>query len=408
VEVFYRVIDIVDRFIDFACSIASQRAMSRLVACYILATWFLDAFTVIGYLWPNGDKGTGKTQLLNVVADLSYLGQLILAGCSFASLRDLADYGACLGFDDAENLSNKNTDPDKRTLLLAGNRKGNTVPFKQEQGGKWVTRYINTFCPRLFSATRLPDDILESRSIVIPLIRTNDRTRANSDVLEYSLWPHDMRRLIDDLWALTLDNIRELPRYERIVNERAMLLGRNLEPWRAILAVAAWLEDKGVKGLYKQMEATSIRYQEERQSLKTGDLTTLIIRALCQCASQASCASNPGQWVFTTEHIKDEVLNVADETESSINREILTTVRVGQIIRKLRLNESPRPGGKGKRQWKVTIQDLRRLTTTYSLVLDDWKMLDGSPLSVFLLVPQDFTGSAGMSGTLAHLMRIKS
>jgi hypothetical protein len=48
--------------------------------------------------------------LLSIVAELSYLGQLILASASLASLRDMADYGAFLGFDDAENLSEPETD----------------------------------------------------------------------------------------------------------------------------------------------------------------------------------------------------------------------------------------------------------------------------------------------------------
>jgi len=47
------------------------------------------------------------------------------AGGSFASLRDLADYGATLAFDDAELLAESGKgDPDKRALLLAGNRRG--------------------------------------------------------------------------------------------------------------------------------------------------------------------------------------------------------------------------------------------------------------------------------------------
>ena len=77
--------------------------MAELIACYIFTTWLLEAFNVIGFLWPNGDRGSGKTQLLIIVAELAYLGQVILAGGSFASLRDMADYGACLAFDDAEN-----------------------------------------------------------------------------------------------------------------------------------------------------------------------------------------------------------------------------------------------------------------------------------------------------------------
>jgi hypothetical protein len=189
--VFMQIVDIVGRFIDFNRSLADQRTMCELVACYILSTWFIEALTVIGFLWPNGERGSGKTQLLNVVTELAYLGQTILAGGSYASLRDLADYGACLAFDDAEAIMDvKRTDPDKRALLLAGNRRGSAVPVKEPVNGReWRTRYVNTFCPRLFSAIRMPDAVLASRTIVVPLIRTPDRYRANADPLNYALWP---------------------------------------------------------------------------------------------------------------------------------------------------------------------------------------------------------------------------
>lgn len=182
-DVFRRLVEVVDRFIDFDRSLADQHTVCEMVACYILATYFLDAFTVIGFLWPNGDRGSGKTQLLLVVTELAYLGQTILAGGSYASLRDLADYGATLAFDDAENLSDpRRSDPDKRTLLLAGNRRGNTVPVKEPGPDRtWKTRHVGTFCPRLFSAIRLPDEVLAGRSTIIPLIRTPDRYRANAD-----------------------------------------------------------------------------------------------------------------------------------------------------------------------------------------------------------------------------------
>ena len=184
--------------------------MCELVACYILSTWFLEALTVIGYFWPNGERGSGKTQLLNVITELAYLGQTILAGGSYASLRDLADYGATLAFDDAEAIMDvKRTDPDKRALLLAGNRRGSLVTVREPVNGReWRTRYINTFCPRLFSAIRMPDPVLASRTIVVPLIRTPDRYRANADPLNYALWPHAREQVLDDLWALGLCHIR--------------------------------------------------------------------------------------------------------------------------------------------------------------------------------------------------------
>jgi hypothetical protein len=368
VEVFGKVVDVVNRFIDFDRSLADQATMARMIGCYILATWFLDAFNVIGFLWPTGDRGSGKTQLLTVIAEMGHLGQVVLSGGSFASLRDLADYGACIAFDDAEMLSNpKQTDPDKRALLLAGNRRGNSVPLKELTGDKtWRTRYVDTFCPRLFSAIRLPDPVLASRTIVVPLIRTPDRYRANADPLEYSLWPYERRPLIDSLWALALGRLPEVQSYEEKVNQKARLTGRNLEPWREL----------------------SMKYQDERPGLEPGDLTGLVIRALCRVVRDTKIAVShcdmrdvgdisdikieipDRDWIFFSEAITDAAQAIARDEDLDFDVDHLTSRRIGRSLGKMRLTPH-RQAGKGKRQWEVTWAELERWTATYSLSLPD-------------------------------------
>lgn len=376
--VFSQIADVVDRFIDFDRSLADQRTMAEMVSCYIMATWFLDAFKVIGFIWPNGEKGSGKTQLLTIIAELGYLGQLILAGGSYASLRDMADYGATLCFDDAENISDpKRTDPDKRTLLLAGNRKGNTVPVKEPiPGGGWRTRYVNTFCARAFSAIRLPDSVLASRTIILPLIRTPDRHRANADPLEYSLWPHDRRALVDSLWALALLHLVALPQYESRVNERAALTWRALEPWRGLLAVALWLEDSGVAGLYSRMESLSVGYQKERQQLESGDLTALVIRALSKCLScdvvtfcdpcdVSEVPADEKEFIRTAD-IEAAAKAIAEADELDIDTEKLGSRQIGRILSKLRF-EKGNEGGTHKKGWKVSRGEVGRFVRALGL-----------------------------------------
>ncbi len=387
--VFEQVVDVVDRFIDFERSLASQREMAELIACFVLATWFLDAFNVVGYLWPNGERGNGKTQLLVVVTELSYLGELILAGGSYATLLDFADYGATLAFDDAENQSNpKYTDPDKRALLLAGNRRGSTVTVKELKGKKWKTRHVNTYCPRLFSAIQLPDAVLASRTIIVPLIRTSDKKKANSDPLEYDLWPHDQRQLIDDLWGLGLSCLPQLPAYERKVNEKARLTGRNLEPWRAILAVALWLDENGVPGLWARMEQLSWKYHyEEQPSLQTGDLTLLVIRALLACAVRANKANSAidTEWFFPTSQVTAMVIKIANAEEADIDTDSITSRKVGRILGKLRFN-SKRPEGSKPRGWLITRGGLDRLCISYGIQPPDG------------LYPQKDNGTNGIDG----------
>ncbi|NOT62396.1 MAG: hypothetical protein HOP19_19490 [Acidobacteria bacterium] len=402
-DVFRKVIDVVDHFIDFARSFADQRTMSELVACWILSTWFLDAFNVVGYFWPNGERGSGKSQLLNVLAELSYLGQMVTAGGTFATLRDLADYGATLCFDDAENISDpRKTDGDKRALLLAGNRRGVTIPLKESIGSnKWETRYVNAFSPRAFSAIALPDATLASRTITIPLVRSGNQKKANADVIDLSRWPHERDKLIDELWGLSLANLAKLPPYENKVNDISRLSGRNLEPWKAILAVALWLEDQGLTGIWQRMEQLACDYQNARQELERPDLTILVIKALCQYASSAGCASMPEAakgWVVTTADVQEKVVVIAQDEELDLNENEVTLEKIGRVLGKLRLPELRRTGGKGSRRRSFTADDLERLKKTYSIQAEpdfEGHSLTGS------------TGSTGSTGINEEVLEIK-
>ncbi|MEJ7578659.1 MAG: DUF3854 domain-containing protein [Pyrinomonadaceae bacterium] len=376
-DVFNRVTDIIDRFISFKDSLADQHTMSEMVACYTLSTWFLDAFNVTGFLWSNGERGSGKTQLLSVVAEMAYLGQVILAGGSFAALRDMADAGAFLAFDDAENLSDpKQTDPDKRTLLLAGNRRGNTVPVKEPAPDRtWRTRYVNTFCPRAFSAIKLPDATLASRTIIVPLIRTPDPYRANADPLKYSLWTHDRRKLIDDLWATGLMHVCALREFETWVDDNATLAGRNLEPWRALLSVAAWLDASGVNGLWDRMHRLAVDYQSERHTMETDNLSLLVIRALYVCVAEADITDitdikditlSESSYKVKSADVVKHVREIAEELEVDIDLERLDNRRIGRVLGSFRLKQL-RLGAKQDRGWYITADALESLASAYGL-----------------------------------------
>jgi hypothetical protein len=392
-DTFLKVVDVVNRFLDFDRSLGDQQSMAELIGCFVMASYLLDAFNVIGFLWPNGEAGSGKTNLLIVVTEMAYLGQLILAGGSFASLRDLADYGATLAFDDAENISDpKQTDPDKRALLLAGNRRGSSVSLKEADGpGKWKLRYVNAYCPRLFSAIRMPDAVLASRTIVIPLIRTTDRNKANFDPLDYSLWPHDRKALQDELWAIGLANLPVQHCYENQVAQKSRLRGRSLQPWKAILSVAAWLDDLDqnyrlmhsfiqgkdqvvIGGMWQRLEEMSWRYQQEETSdLQSSDLTLLVLQAMCKLAAAKSDIKDKSDvaastWTFSTFQINEAAQAVAENTEADIDKESITSRKVGRLLGKLRLRKT-REAGKGTRQWQITLAELERWARVYGIHL---------------------------------------
>jgi hypothetical protein len=365
-DVFERVVSVFDRFLDFARSLAPQRTMCELSACHVLSSYFLEALNVVGYLWPNGEKGCGKTVFLEVDTEMAYLGQVILAGSSYPCLRDMADYGATLAFDDAEHvMDTRRTDPDKRTLLLAGSRRGATIAVKEQVGDRWVMRHVNTFCPRLFSAIRLPDPVLGSRSIVLPLVRSGDPWRAKANPMNPADWPTDRRRLIDDLWALGLTHLPEIPKWDRLGAELANLSGRNLDPWRPMFAVAAWLQDRhGLEGLYERMEKLSMKYQAERGEIEETDRMRVLFRALL--ALSAGWGDRLPHEIQPKD-VAEAMNKIAKEEDLAEGDVPFTTARkTGWLLKRQRFRRPDQRNQQGK-SWELTRDEIVTSAKAYGI-----------------------------------------
>jgi hypothetical protein len=219
---------------------------------------------------------------------------------------------------------------------------------------------------------------------------TSDKKKANADPLDYKLWPHERRALHDDLWSLGLSHLCELQRYETLVNEQSSLAGRALEPWRAMLAVAKWLDDAGVTKLFLRIETLSQDYQKERPEMESGDLTALVIRALCQVAvtaiSSVTAVDNghSRQWTCKTKELVEAAKRIIIESELDLDPERINSRRIGRVLSKMRFKQEARAKGQGDRQWLVSIDDLIRWAKLYSLV--DW-------------LPSEANGGNGANGS---------
>jgi hypothetical protein len=167
------------------------------------------------------------------------------------------------------------------------------------------------------------------------------------------------------------------------VNEDGELTGRNLEPWRALLAVARWLDDRGVPDLWKRMSGLSVAYQQEKPELESSDLTALVIRALCHCAIKSMSAidigSPPQPFVFKTEDITAAAKLVIAEEELDLDPEKVTSRRIGRTLGRMRFRQEPRPGGKGSRLWTMSRSDILRWASLYSVPVPEELQKDADP-----------------------------
>jgi hypothetical protein len=168
-----------------------------------------------------------------------------------------------------------------------------------------VTKWINGFCPRGFTAITLPDPVLGGRSIRIPLLRTADGRKANLDPSDIELWPVDRGKLQDDLWATALSLMKEAEQVSRELNHEVDLVGRDFEPWRAILLAARLFQRHGVVGLEARMRQVMQAYQKEKADNDIQDRAVQVLKAIVHLRQ-------------TETSVKSDVSDVSDKSDVSL------------------------------------------------------------------------------------------
>jgi len=341
-DVFKAVKTVVGHFMSFEYSFAPQEQMEELIACKVIGTYMLPAFNTASYGWSHAELGAGKTRLLEVIAEVAYLGLMCLNSTTLAMMRDIAAYGGTLCFDDVEGLTGKGADPDKQALLLAGNRKGVMVGFKDKdpETGKWTKTFVEVYCTRWFSATTTPIGTLASRTIFFPLVASSDKAKTDREPMEGESWPPqtDRRTLVDDLFALALTNLPALPAYDRKAAGLVSESGRKLQPWRVPLGVALWLQERGVEGVFERLVQTMRAYHRDALTQALSVHQTIIPRALRRMWD-ARAAKDAEAIVFSAGDLWGHVNAIADEEELSYDDQegFISMKSLGHRLRKLRL-----------------------------------------------------------------------
>jgi len=146
-------------------------SLYKLLALWIYGTYFYVMFSQYPYLYVNGQKGSGKTLLNNVLTMLSFNGRT-LAEISEASLFRMASIeGGTLMLDEQEALSTETSSRTSAaqssigTILKAGYTSGGNIGrFNLEKGTNDV---FDPFCPKVISNIKGMDPIIKDRCIPV-------------------------------------------------------------------------------------------------------------------------------------------------------------------------------------------------------------------------------------------------
>lgn len=362
ITTFNNMVKVVNTFLDFSLSFASQEQMCKLLVCLALLTWFRLAIEALAYTWFNGEKGSGKSQAGIVWSMLSFLGKVISTNTSLPSIRNYAGYGASLMLDDAEKLTNKNdiTEQDKRTLFLSGYRKGMTVDIQEKQGDNWITREISAYCPKAFSAIKLPDDVLGSRSIIIPLIRSIDLEKSNRDPMNTRLWPCNQTKLKDDLWLLALLHLKETVEISNELNGEDVLCGREYEKWKGILMIARLLERHGLSGFEAEVrEIMGLYFKDEVSTITENELIPLIIEELDEMLKNEG--KDKTEFEFSVKDLASKLTIKAREQGILSDEKGYYVGTIGKLLTSLRIPRIKKEKGNQRKLSIKLIEQLKKI-----------------------------------------------
>jgi hypothetical protein len=227
----------------------SAAGTAATLTLWVLLSYGYPAWPAVPYLYVGGPMGSGKSRLFDVLARLVHrpLSSSNLTGP--ALFRTLHDRGGVVLYDEAERLRQSTPDVQELlSMLLAGYRRGGQATRLEAVGDSFRPVAFDVYGPKAVACIQGLPPALASRCIPVMMFRAGPespkpRRRIDADA---DRW----QQLRDHLHALALDagpDWLELSRRSDVCPDG--IGGRDYELWQPILALAAWVESFGAKGL---------------------------------------------------------------------------------------------------------------------------------------------------------------
>jgi hypothetical protein len=248
-DLFY---DKIDTYLDL------EPKYKALISAQIFESYIQFKLNAVGYLFVEGPKDSGKSRVLDMIANLGYR-PLSGLGINAANIynyigSDEENEGQVTILEDEIDPKNeKKTDMAERLkIYCSGYRRGGTVPRILDAGSSdRMQIYYRTFCSKAFAGYSKPkDDAFNSRCIELPMTTGEPEC---DELLPEDLPDFDRVKLKALVWRMKTyaDKLpeRELP-----------LKGRMKEVWKCkILSVA----DTSAEAVMTEMSQEDIKEKEE-------------------------------------------------------------------------------------------------------------------------------------------------
>ncbi len=152
--------------------------MAPFLALYTMSTYVFQVYRAFPYIHLTGERGSGKTTVLDVLKPLVFNGLQIVNPTQAVLFRMVENSSPTLLIDEAERFRGKEADKSPiMEVLRSGYRCGGVVMRCKPPHFQEILEY-RTYGPKMFASINEIDPVLRDRSILIRMRRKTKKDRA--------------------------------------------------------------------------------------------------------------------------------------------------------------------------------------------------------------------------------------
>ncbi|MBN1871435.1 MAG: bifunctional DNA primase/polymerase [Candidatus Omnitrophica bacterium] len=357
----------VKRFICFP-----DEAYLSYISLWVMGTYVFTLFRYYPYVWLNAEKGSGKTLLMEILSAIAFNGELVTNPTESVIFRDISNNLITMFIDEVEQLRKRDKDTYGSLigLLNTGFSKAGVVKRSEcTSKGNFEVKTYRAYSPKMFAGINEIDDILQDRTVRIPLLRKKDneiveRYKETSEVLELQ------RSIRDDLYVFALTYAKQIAEYYHRdgpggIEGMSHLNNRELDIWEPIFLLANLIDTENKNNeLTTAMEALSRKSLDEKQSDSVAQNETYKILAVLKTMIEELQPLNEQGDVFIFEAERVLEYFKANEDFDWIQRTNVLTRR----LKKVKVSSDQRRViGEKKRVYIMNIKEFTDLCERFNI-----------------------------------------
>jgi hypothetical protein len=209
------------------------------IAAWTIGTYVYEMFDAYPRLNFHGEKGSGKSKLLQFIGAIAFNGVVYISTTPAALFRLIEEYQSTLCLDEMEHLGG----PDHKAIkdiLNSGYKPDIRVPRTEtDERGRYIVKEYEVYAPIAFAGIRGLDSTLASRCITFRVVKGTDRAKINTSV---SLRAPQFGGFRSLGYRMAFGNFREIRERHAEIDPHlpTWLNARLLELYKPILAIASF------------------------------------------------------------------------------------------------------------------------------------------------------------------------